>query len=578
VGQVSYYAIYALDSTGNVSDPLTGNATRPSTPAAPSGLVAAGGWSGVSLDWSDNTEGDLAGYRIYRSNAANGTFSLVNTGGPVAASQYIDTTAPNGVSYYRVTAVNSSGTESAVSATVNGARQTPFKGTPFAVGGTPVTIQAEDYDFGGQDVAFNDTTTSNIGGQYRPSEAVDISAIAGAPGTYRISSAVSGEWMEYTTDVSTGGTYLMEFRVGNTDPGSTFHVEINGVNVTGALSVPDTDSFDAFATVSKQLTLQSGVQVIRFVFDNASSGGNGAAFDWMKITQQTAAPVTRGASADAYVRGGTSAGTNFGSATIIDVKESSSADNKRTGYLKFDLTGITSVSSATIRLYGYLADASTPTAVSLYDVANTTWSQSTINFNNAPASNGSAVATKTITGFSSTAGAYYDFDVTSYIQAAIAANKTTVSLAIKAAAGSNVRVSFNTSEAAANTPDSVVTPQQAAGPATPSGLTVDGASGGIQLDWANNSEPDLAGYYVYRSSSPSGTYTRISGASPITVSDYLDTTAPAGEISYYRVTGRQRGEHRVGPRQRQRPASRRRHHRPLPVPGQSSPPRARPPA
>ena len=139
------------------------------------------------------------------------------------------------------------------------------------------------------------------------------------------------------------------------------------------------------------------------------------------------------------------------------MKDSGSADNKRTGYIKFDLTGITSVSSATIRLYGYLADASTPTAISLFDVANTTWSQSTINFNNAPASNGSAVATKTITGFSSTAGAYYDFDVTAYIQAAITAGKTEVSLAIKAATGSNVRVSFNTSEAAANTPALVVT-------------------------------------------------------------------------------------------------------------------------
>ena len=36
--------------------------------------------------------------------------------------------------------------------------QTPFKGAPFAVGATPVTIQAEDYDLGGQGVAYNDAT------------------------------------------------------------------------------------------------------------------------------------------------------------------------------------------------------------------------------------------------------------------------------------------------------------------------------------------------------------------------------------------------------------------------------------
>ena len=45
----------------------------------------------------------LAGYRIYRSSSANGTYALVNTGGPVAASQYIDTTAPNGVSRHKTT-------------------------------------------------------------------------------------------------------------------------------------------------------------------------------------------------------------------------------------------------------------------------------------------------------------------------------------------------------------------------------------------------------------------------------------------------------------------------------------------
>jgi hypothetical protein len=171
---------------------------------------------------------------------------------------------------------------------VNAARQNPFKGTPFAIGSTPITIQAEDYDLGGQGIAYNDTTATNIGGQYRTSEGVDIKTIAGTTGQYRISDAINGEWMEYTTDVSATGTYLMEFRVGNRDPGSTFHVEINGVNVTGAMSVPDTDSFDAFATISKSLTLSAGTQVLRFVFDSPGTTGYGAAFDWMKVTQQIA--------------------------------------------------------------------------------------------------------------------------------------------------------------------------------------------------------------------------------------------------------------------------------------------------
>src|SRR5688500_8480119 len=48
-----------------------------------------------------------------------------------------------------------------------------FGGTPLAIphsGST--TVQAENYDTGGQGNAYNDTTSGNAGGQYRAGEAV----------------------------------------------------------------------------------------------------------------------------------------------------------------------------------------------------------------------------------------------------------------------------------------------------------------------------------------------------------------------------------------------------------------------
>src|SRR5207245_7423153 len=51
---------------------------------------------------------------------------------------------------------------------ING--EASFTGFPQAV---PGTIQAEDFDGGGEGVAYHDTDTSNNGGQYR-STAVDI--------------------------------------------------------------------------------------------------------------------------------------------------------------------------------------------------------------------------------------------------------------------------------------------------------------------------------------------------------------------------------------------------------------------
>ena len=164
--------------------------------------------------------------------------------------------------------------------------------------------------------------------------------------------------------------------------------------------------------------------------------------------------ITRDATNDATVRGGTSGTINYGTAATLETKGGSDANLVRKAYLQFDLTGITSVTNATVRLFGYLADSSKATAVNLLAVSDDSWTEGAITFNNAPAT-GAVVATQTVTGQYETHAAVYDFDITAYLQAAIAAGKTTVSLAITTTAG--VRVAFASSEATANAPALVIT-------------------------------------------------------------------------------------------------------------------------
>ncbi|HEV8581564.1 MAG TPA: fibronectin type III domain-containing protein [Thermoanaerobaculia bacterium] len=79
-------------------------------PAPPTGLTATAGNKQAILDWNDNTETDLASYRVYRSTNSAGPFSLITT---VAVSNFTNTGLKNNTTYFfYVTAVDTSGNES----------------------------------------------------------------------------------------------------------------------------------------------------------------------------------------------------------------------------------------------------------------------------------------------------------------------------------------------------------------------------------------------------------------------------------------------------------------------------------
>lgn len=88
-------------------------------PAAPTGLNATAGDGENNLTWTANSEGDLAGYNLYRStaspvaiNGGNKVNTLLLTG-----TSYNDSGLTNGTPYfYALTAVDNSGNESVASA------------------------------------------------------------------------------------------------------------------------------------------------------------------------------------------------------------------------------------------------------------------------------------------------------------------------------------------------------------------------------------------------------------------------------------------------------------------------------
>ena len=107
----------------------------------------------------------------------------------------------------------------------------PYSGTPMAI---PATLRAELFDRGGEAVAYHDGTSGNAGGQFRPAEDVDIIASPTAKiGPYVINNFQTGEWLAYTINVPSAGNYYIDVRASTTYSDSTFHIEIDGQNVTG---------------------------------------------------------------------------------------------------------------------------------------------------------------------------------------------------------------------------------------------------------------------------------------------------------------------------------------------------------
>ena len=144
---------------------------------------------------------------------------------------------------------------------------TPFSGTPIAV---PKAFEAEDFDKGGNNVAYKDLSAGNTGGQYRTADSVDIIVSSDAAGGgYAVNYFETGEWLAYTLDVPADGNYDISIRAANKSiSGAAFHAEIDGVDVTGSVAVPSTGDWTSFQWVGKSgVPLKAGKRILKIVSD-----------------------------------------------------------------------------------------------------------------------------------------------------------------------------------------------------------------------------------------------------------------------------------------------------------------------
>ncbi|WP_199621212.1 CBM35 domain-containing protein [Paenibacillus alkalitolerans] len=215
-------------SGGNV-DYLASYTEAPTAPANLSATAVSS--SQIDLTWDASTDnGGVAGYKVYRDGVEVGSSTTTS---------YSDTGLAASTAYnYTVKAYDAEGNLSKASIT---ATATTF-------------YEAEDAVLSGAVVSNQNSGYSGTG--------------------YADYTNASGDYVEWTVNASTAGTYTIT--IGYANGGSTdrpLEIKVNGNVVVSSLSFPPTGSWSTWSTVSFTASLNAGNNTVRATAIG-SSGGN----------------------------------------------------------------------------------------------------------------------------------------------------------------------------------------------------------------------------------------------------------------------------------------------------------------
>jgi len=497
---------------------VTTNATRP---APPEQLTASASNRRVDLDWLSSTAPDVEGYNVYRSTSPFmeiGAATQVNAE-PVAESSFTDSNLTNGVTYYyRVTTVDADGNESEGSAAMTA---TPQQESTVAYN--------EDFD---DDPGYTVVYSGNVQGDSKASwdEGPDDFFVEARNRQGDAWHAVGSSPAFPAVRPADGFSVSFQFNpvdVGDDrDPGIYF-VEAGGAEnprlKTRALEfVIDTENFNR----QFRLTSSSGDELISSRVPEEN--------EWYEVTiayhpasQTVDVEVLRQDGTPLVDQRGLSMeiSNTFDQALIGEIESEESA-YRFSGYTRFRVddmrisTDVTQPTPLPSPPSGVTAEVS-GNQVSLTWEKNTASNITGYNVYRSTASFSEIASATKLNEEPISETSYTDADVelgTTYYYRVTAVDES----------GNESDLSNEVS----------ATPQDASPPAPPVDLTASAVDGHVALEWSANSEDELAGYNVYRSTS---SFDEISSAtklnsSLVSATSYTDESVSRGTTYYYRLT------------------------------------------
>jgi fibronectin type 3 domain-containing protein len=578
-----YYVVTAVDDASNESANSTEASVTPTDPApsSPTNLSLIAGDKQVSLDWDDNTEDDLDGYNVYRGLEESCNYTKVNSG-VLATSDYIDTGLTGYVNYYyKVTALDLAGHESSYSGSDNATPSDPPPAAPLHLFATTEDLDAEVYlwwtavnetdvhgynlyrktapenpyskingtvilDSNYLDTGLADQTTyyfvvttvddggyesgysaeqAQVAIDYDPEAPTGLAAVphdayVTLDWNDNIETDIAGYWVYRSTSNTTGFSKVNSSNMTTTSDytddtvvnDTTYFYYVTAEDLGGNESDPsihDDARPDQTPAAPQNLAATEGDRLVTLVWDEVSEPDVTGYNVYRSITSGTGYTkintqlVVSENYTDSELTGGL---TYYYVVTAKDaiLNESAySAEDSATPYDSPPLAPTNLAATSGDRQAGLNWDDNTETDLAGYNVyrsvtTNTTFSKI----------NGSLVTSSAYTDTNLTGGETYYYMVTAQDdigQESIYSNE-----------------------------DNVV-PMDAF-PAAPTGLVATQGDKQVSLDWNDNAEDDLAGYWVYRSVGDNTSYSKLDTGGMVLVSSYTDTGLTGGVTYYYKVT------------------------------------------
>ena len=133
----------------------------------------------------------------------------------------------------------------------------------------PGTIEFEDFDNGGASVAYADGAYGNSGGEYRPTESVDIEAIA--DGGYNVGSINPKEWLSYTVDAKAKGTFTAQIKYASNGAGSEAILYVDDTDMSSVISFSNSGGATTWMTKNVDVFMNPGKHIIKLFVKNVSN-------------------------------------------------------------------------------------------------------------------------------------------------------------------------------------------------------------------------------------------------------------------------------------------------------------------